>query len=88
VALSSGREAISSKIGSGSSYRVWRPSRLSTATPPRPPISMAVPGETTASMAEAIRGRENLHASTSHEISTSSGSRVRREGTMATSSNP
>jgi hypothetical protein len=39
-------------------------------------------------MAEAIRGRSNLNASISHEISTSSGSLVLREGTIATSSNP
>ena len=88
VALSSDSEAISSKAGSGSSYRVWRPSRFSTARPPRRPISMAVAGETTPSMAEAISGSSNVQASISQEMSTSSGSLVRRDGTMATSSKP
>jgi hypothetical protein len=49
---------------------------------------MALAGETTPSMAEAMSGRSNVQASISHEMSTSSGSRVLREGTMATSSNP
>ncbi len=88
VALSSVRPAISSNTGSGSSYRVWRPSRLRTARPPSRPISTAVDGDTTPSIADAISGRSNVHASISHEMSTSSGSRVRLEGTMATSSNP
>src|SRR6266540_2850851 len=59
-----------------------------TARPPSLPISMAVAGETTPSMAEAMRGSSNVQASISQDMSTSSGSRVRREGTMATSSNP
>jgi hypothetical protein len=88
VALSSGRAAISSKTGSGSSYRVCRPSRFSTASPPSFPISTAVGGDTAASMAAAMTGRGKVNASISHEISTSSGSRVRRDGTMATSSRP
>src|SRR5438034_11235634 len=49
---------------------------------------MAVVGLTTPSMAAAMRGSSNLKASISHEMSTSSGSRVRRLGTMAMSSNP
>ena len=39
-------------------------------------------------MAAAMRGSSNRNASISHEMSTSSGSRVRRLGTMAMSSNP
>ena len=49
---------------------------------------MAVAGLTTPSMADAIRGNSKRKASISHEMSTSSGSRVRRLGTMAMSSNP
>ncbi len=49
---------------------------------------MAVSGETTPSIADAISGMSNVNASISHEMSTSSGSRVRRLGTMAMSSNP
>ena len=49
---------------------------------------MAVAGLTTPSMAEAIRGRSKRKASISQEMSTSSGSRVRREGTIAMSSKP
>ena len=49
---------------------------------------MAVAGLTTPSIADAIRGRSKEKASTSHEMSTSSGSRVRRLGTMAISSRP
>ena len=48
----------------------------------------AVAGDTTPSIAAAIIGSSNLYASTSHVMSTSSGSRVRRLGTMAMSSNP
>src|SRR5712691_11586779 len=88
VAFSSGSVAISSRIGSGSSYRVCTPSRLSTANPPSLPISTAVAGDTTPSIADAISGRSNVHASISQEMSTSSGSLVRREGTMATLSKP
>src|SRR5205085_9666445 len=58
------------------------------ARPPRRPISIAVAGETTPSIAAAIIGSSSLYASTSHVMSTSSGSRVRRLGTMAMSSNP
>src|SRR5581483_9810261 len=39
-------------------------------------------------MAAPSSGRSNLYASISHEMSTSSGSRVRRLGTIAMSSNP
>ena len=49
---------------------------------------MATAGETTPSMALASIGRPNVYASISHDMSTSSGSRVRRDGTIATSSNP
>ena len=49
---------------------------------------MAVAGVTTPSMAEARSGSSKRNASISQEMSTSSGSRVRRLGTMAMSSNP
>ena len=49
---------------------------------------MAVAGLTTPSMAAAIKGSSNLNASISQEMSTSSGSRVRLEGTIAMSSRP
>src|SRR3954469_1837039 len=49
---------------------------------------MAVAGLTTPSMAAAMRGRSKRNASISQVMSTSSGSRVRRLGTMAMSSNP
>jgi hypothetical protein len=39
-------------------------------------------------MADAIKGSSNLNASISHEMSTSSGSLVLRDGTIAMSSNP
>ena len=61
---------------------------MSTARPPSLPISIADAGETTPSMEAASIGSSNVQASISQEMSTSSGSRVRREGTMATSSNP
>ena len=51
-------------------------------------MSIAVCGETTPSIAAAISGSSNLYASISQVMSTSSGSRVRRLGTMAMSSNP
>ena len=50
--------------------------------------STAVWGDTTASIAEAMRGRSKVQASISQEMSTSSGSLVRRDGTTATSSRP
>ena len=49
---------------------------------------MAVAGLVTPSMAAAISGSSNRKASISQERSTSSGSRVRRLGTMAMSSSP
>ena len=49
---------------------------------------MAVAGLTTPSIAAANSGSSNLKASISQEMSTSSGSRVRRLGTIAMSSNP
>ena len=47
---------------------------------------MAVSGLITESMGAAIRGKSNSTASIFHDRFTSSGSRVRREGTIATSS--
>src|SRR5439155_6883942 len=49
---------------------------------------MAVVGETAASIADAIMGSGNVYASISQLMSTSSGSRVLRDGTIATSSSP
>ena len=49
---------------------------------------MAVEGETDASIALAIIGSSNVYASISQRMSTSSGSLVLLDGTMATSSNP
>ena len=49
---------------------------------------MAVAGLTTPSIADAMSGSSNRKASISQEMSTSSGSRVRRLGTIAMSSNP
>ena len=49
---------------------------------------MAVAGLVTPSMAAASSGSSKRKASISQEMSTSSGSRVRRLGTMAMSSNP
>ena len=49
---------------------------------------MAVAGLMTLSMAEPMSGSSKRKASISHEMSTSSGSRVRRLGTMAMSSKP
>jgi hypothetical protein len=48
----------------------------------------AVSGDTTPSIAEARSGSSNRYGPSVQVMSTSSGSRVRREGTMATSSNP
>ena len=87
VACLSGIDAISPSGIRGSSYRVQRPSRLSTPRPPSRPISIAVSGETTESIGAAIIGRSNLYASICHDVDTFSGSRVRRLGTIAMSSN-
>ena len=51
-------------------------------------VSVAVFGDTTPSIADATSGSSNLYASISQVMSTSSGSRVRRLGTIAMSSNP
>ena len=49
---------------------------------------MAVVGEMAPSIAEPSSGSSNLYASICQEMSTSSGSRVRRDGTIAMSSKP
>ena len=87
VACSGVRLRISASTGSGSSYLVQRPSRSSTPRPPSWPIMMAVRGETTESIGAARNGMSNWYASIDQLIETSSGSRVRRLGTMAMSSN-
>src|SRR5487761_2490132 len=64
------------------------PSRLRTASDPSRPISIADAGETTESMGAATIGFSNLNASNCHAVETRSGSRVRRLGAIAMSSNP
>jgi hypothetical protein len=49
---------------------------------------MAVAGLIAESMADPIMGKSNLKASSCQLMSTSSGSRVLREGTIAMSSKP
>ena len=51
-------------------------------------MTAAVSGETTPSIAEASIGSSNWYGPSFHEMSMSSGSRVRREGTIAMSSKP
>ena len=69
------------------------PGQVAAESAPMEPAAFAweepaAAGETTPSIAAAIIGSSNLYASTSHVMSTSSGSRVRRLGTIAMSSNP
>jgi hypothetical protein len=88
VAMSLEKVEIRSSWESASSYRQKIPSRLSTARPPSLPMIPAVSGETTPSSAAPIRGRSKRYGPSVQETSTSSGSRVRRDGTIAISSNP
>src|SRR5258708_31289039 len=64
------------------------PSRLSTASPPTRPISMANEGLTTPSMAAAMIGIGKRCPQSSQEMSTSLGLMVRAPGTSAISSKP
>src|SRR5712692_5097411 len=64
------------------------PSRLSTASPPSRPISMASLGLTTPSMAAAMMGIWKRRPQSSHEMSTSLGLMVSDPGTSAMSSKP
>src|SRR3954466_1617751 len=64
------------------------PSRLRTPRPPSLPSSIAVCGETTPSIAEAISGSSSKCGPSFQPMSTSCGSRVLRDGTIAMSSNP
>src|SRR6478672_9835610 len=64
------------------------PSRVRTARPPSRPMIPAVLGDTTPSIADAIIGSSNWYGPSFHEMSMSSGSRVRRDGTIAMSSKP
>src|ERR1700731_2416025 len=64
------------------------PSRLSTASPPPRPISMANEGLTPPSMAAAMIGIGNRCPQSSQEMSTSLGLMVRAPGTSAISSKP
>jgi hypothetical protein len=52
------------------------------------PTIPAVSGDTTPSIAEASSGSSNRYGPSVQEMSTSSGSRVLRDGTIAMSSNP
>ncbi len=79
--------AISSSSGSGFSYRVQSPSRFSTPRPPSRPISIAVAGDITESIGAAISGKSKVNASIRQVRLTCSSPRVRREGTIAMSSN-
>src|SRR5947199_2803602 len=64
------------------------PSRLRTPRPPSLPSAIAVFGETTPSIAEAISGSSSRCGPSFQPMSTSCGSRVRLDGTIAMSSNP
>src|SRR3954451_24396929 len=64
------------------------PSRLSTPSPPSLPSSIATWGETTPSIAEASSGSSSRCGPSFQPMSTSCGSRVRLDGTIAMSSNP
>src|SRR5690349_21236535 len=64
------------------------PSRLSTPSPPSLPSSIATCGETTPSIAEASSGSSSRCGPSFQPMSTSCGSRVRLDGTIAMSSNP
>ncbi len=59
VAACSSSSVTSASSGSGASYLVQSPSRSSTASPPSRPIWIAVAGETTLSIGQAISGRSN-----------------------------
>ncbi len=59
VAACSSSSVTSASSGSGFSYRVHSPSRSSTARPPSRPIWMAVAGDTTLSIGQAISGSSN-----------------------------
>jgi hypothetical protein len=59
---------------------------LSTPRPPSSPTATAVAGLTTASEALVISGMSNRKASICQCVETSSTSRVRRDGTIDTSS--
>src|SRR3954449_9648009 len=64
------------------------PSRFRTARPPSLPTMPAVRGDTTPSIAAASSGSSKRYGPSVQVMSMSSGSRVRREGTIAMSSKP
>src|SRR6476660_6549305 len=64
------------------------PSKFSTPSPPSLPSSIATAGETTPSIAEASNGSSSRCGPSFQPMSTSCGSRVRLDGTIAMSSNP
>src|SRR3990172_3838654 len=88
VASSRLAEMIRSSTWSGSSYRVWIPSRFRTARPPSRPISAASRGPTTPSMAAAMMGMSKRRPQSSHAMSTSLEFTVTAPGTRAMSSKP
>src|SRR6185503_14252007 len=67
---------------------VKMPSRLRTPSPPSLPSSIATCGETTPSIAEGSSGSSSRCGPSFQPMSTSCGSRVRLDGTIAMSSNP
>ena len=88
VASSADEEMICSITSSGLSYRVWTPSRLRTASPPRRPISIAKRGSVTPSIAAAMIGSSMRRPQSSQATSTSFGLIVTVPGTRAMSSKP
>src|SRR5512132_719716 len=88
VAFSFDSFEIFSSSRSGCSYLVKMPSRFSTPRPPSSPSSIATSGETTPSIADASRGSSSRCGPSFQPMSTSCGSRVRLDGTIAMSSNP
>src|SRR5256886_13357709 len=81
-------DTMRSRTSSGFAYREKIPSRLSTASPPSRPISIARVGPTTPSIAAAMIGSSKRWPQSSHEMSTSFGLSVTVPGTSAMSSNP
>src|SRR5437764_14322437 len=81
-------DTMRSRTSSGFAYREKMPSRLSTASPPSRPISIARVGPTTPSIAAAMIGSSKRWPQSSHEMSTSFGLSVTVPGTSAMSSNP
>ena len=82
------KEAGAVAAGSLTPQRVAQYYEVALEAGPPESTSAAVAGLTTPSIAEARSGRSNRYGPSAQEMSTSSGSRVRRDGTIAISSNP